>query len=50
MSHLVVKVQKGTKDGATVFWVTSVTKTGTHRIACCEDKETAEAVAANFRG
>tara|TARA_R100001460_G_scaffold21531_1_gene43974 strand:+ start:146 stop:298 length:153 start_codon:yes stop_codon:yes gene_type:complete len=49
MSNPVVEVRQGTKNGEVVFWVVSLTKTGTHRIACCADKETAEAVAATFQ-
>tara|TARA_R100000995_G_scaffold52671_1_gene25593 strand:- start:312 stop:464 length:153 start_codon:yes stop_codon:yes gene_type:complete len=49
MADPIVQVRKGTKNGQTVFWVVSLTKTGTHRIACCDDKETAEQVAATFR-
>ncbi len=47
---MIVSVRQGKKDGQPVWWVVSVTKTGTHQIACCEDKETAEGVAALMRG
>jgi len=47
---MIVSVKQGEKDGQPVWWVLSVTKTGTHRLACCEDKETAEGVAALMRG
>ena len=47
---MIVSVKEGERDGQPVWWVVSVTKTGTHKIACCDDKETAEAVAATMRG
>ena len=47
---MTVHVKQGKKDGQPVWWVLSVTKTGTHRLACCENKETAESVAALMRG
>ena len=49
MSHFAIQVRKGKKDGEPVFWVVNVTNTGTHRIACCVDEETAQAVADTFR-
>lgn len=47
---MVVRVKKGTKDDLPVWWVVSVTKTGTHRLAACEDREAAEAVAKLMKG
>ena len=45
-----VVVKEGTKDDCPVWWVLSVTKTGTHRLAACEDEETAQELADFFLG
>ena len=47
---MVVRLEKGTKDGLPVWWVVSVTRTGTHRLAACEHREAAEAVAKLMQG
>jgi len=47
---MVVSVKQGKKDGQPVWWVLSITKTGTHRLACCEDKKTAEGLASLMKG
>ena len=50
MQNFTIEVREGTKDGQTVYWVVSLTNTGTHRIACAEDRETAEGIAVTLRG
>lgn len=47
---MIVRVQKGTKDNLPVWWVVSVTKTGTHRLAACGDRGAAKAVAKLMKG
>ena len=50
MQNFTIEVRQGTKDGQTVFWVVSHSKTGSHRVACAEDRETAEGIAERLRG
>lgn len=51
MQNFTIEVRKGTKDGQTVYWVVSHSKTGgySYRVACAEDRETAEGIAERLR-
>ena len=49
MQDIDIEVREGTKNGQPVFWVVSHSKTGSHRVACAEDRETAEGIAERLR-